>query len=91
MNITLGLAIYFILWWTVLFAVLPWGVRSQKEAGMTPSVGSDPGAPVLPQLVKKAIATTIVSTILFFAGYAIWKAGWISLDDLPMPYSPVKL
>ena len=91
MNITLGLAIYFILWWTVLFAVLPWGVRSHKEAGVTVGEGADHGAPVLPQLFMKVIATTIVSTILFFAGDASWKAGWISLDDLPMPYKPVTL
>ncbi|MBY0531200.1 MAG: DUF1467 family protein [Xanthobacteraceae bacterium] len=91
MNITLGLAIYFILWWTVLFAVLPWGVRSHKEAGVMPGKGADPGAPVVPMLLKKAIATTIVSTILFFAGYAIWRTGWISLNDLPMPYKPVNL
>jgi predicted secreted protein len=91
MNITLALAIYFILWWTVLFAVLPFGVRSNREAGVTPGEGTDHGAPVLPQLVKKAIATTIVSTILFVAGYAVWRAGWISLDSLPMPYKPIAL
>ena len=28
-----GLAVYFVIWWTVLFAVLPFGVRSQAEAG----------------------------------------------------------
>ena len=44
MSITTALAIYFITWWIVLFAVLPWGVRSQSEAGdVVP--GSDPGAP----------------------------------------------
>lgn len=91
MNITLGIAIYFILWWTVLFAVLPWGVRSHKEAGLTPGVGTDPGAPVMPQLLKKAIATTIISAVLFLAGYAVWKAGWVSLDSLPMPYKDIKL
>ena len=91
MNITLGLASYFILWWTVLFAVLPWGVRSHKEAGTTPGEGTDHGAPVLPQIFKKVVATTIISTILFFAGYAIWNAGWISLDSLPMPYKDIKL
>jgi predicted secreted protein len=91
MNITLGLAIYFILWWTVLFAVLPFGVRSHREAGIAPGEGTDPGAPVMPQLFKKAVATTIVSAILFFAGYAVWRAGWISLDKLPMPYKDITL
>ena len=91
MNVTLGVAIYFILWWTVLFAVLPWGVRSHREAGMTPGEGADHGAPVLPNLVKKAIATTIVSAVLYLAGYAVWRAGWISLDKLPMPYRDISL
>ena len=40
----LAVAIYFVLWWIVLFAVLPWGVESQEEAGEV-SPGSDPGAP----------------------------------------------
>lgn len=90
MNITLGVAIYFILWWTVLFAVLPWGVRSHREAGVT-GEGIDPGAPVLPRLLIKALATTVVSTILFAVGYAIWRAGWIGIDSFPMPYNPIKL
>lgn len=91
MGMTLGFAIYFILWWTVLFAVLPWGVRSHKEAGMTPDEGVDPGSPVLPQLVKKVVATTVVSTVLFFAGYAMWRAGWVSMDRLPMPFKDITL
>ena len=28
-----GIALYFIIWWTLLFAILPFGVRSQAEAG----------------------------------------------------------
>ena len=91
MSITLGIAIYFILWWTVLFAVLPWGVRSHKEAGLTPDEGTDPGAPVMPQLAKKALITTLVSAVVYAAGYAIWKAGWFSLDRLPMPFKDVVL
>ena len=91
MAVTLAVAIYFILWWTVLFAVLPLGVRSHREAGETVAEGHDPGAPVLPQLARKVVITTIVSTVLFFAGYWIWKMGWVSIDSLPMPYSPLKL
>ena len=49
MSWTTILAIYFIVWWLVLFTVLPWGVRSQHEAGdITP--GTDPGAPAMPSL-----------------------------------------
>ena len=32
MTSPLVLAIYFIIWWVVLFAVLPWGARSQQKA-----------------------------------------------------------
>ena len=40
-------AIYFVIWWIVLFAVLPWGVRSQHESGDS-APGTDPGAPAMP-------------------------------------------
>jgi len=89
MNIGLGVASYFILWWIVLFAVLPWGVRSQKEAGEA-AEGTDLGAPVLPRLVMKAVATTLISTVLFAAAIGIWKMGWVSFDSLPKPYGPLK-
>ncbi len=58
MALTTAFAIYFIIWWVVLFAVLPWGVRSQEESGEVVP-GSDPGAPNLPKLLLKLIWTTI--------------------------------
>ena len=42
MSLTTAIAIYFIIWWIVLFAVLPWGVRSQQESGAV-APGTDPG------------------------------------------------
>jgi predicted secreted protein len=33
MSIPFAIALYFVIWWTVLFAVLPFGVRTQDEAG----------------------------------------------------------
>ena len=33
MSVSFAIAIYFIIWWTVLFAVLPIGVRTQGEDG----------------------------------------------------------
>ncbi len=32
-TISTGFAIYFVLWWVVLFLTLPFGVRSQHEDG----------------------------------------------------------
>ena len=31
MAVATAIAIYFLIWWVVLFAVLPWGVRAQGE------------------------------------------------------------
>jgi predicted secreted protein len=78
---TTWLAIYFIMWWTVLFAVLPWGIRSQHESGdVVP--GSDPGAPSLPQLRAKVLWTTVATTVLFGAFYFSSVNNLISLDKI---------
>lgn len=62
----LAVAIYLTIWWVVLFAILPLGVRSVHEDGEAPE-GVDPGAPVAPKLAKKALITTLVSAIIFAA------------------------
>jgi len=72
MTIAGGLAVYFVIWWTVLFVALPFGVRSQAEAGDVAD-GTDPGAPVLPGLARKALITTGVATIVFVIVWYIWS------------------
>ena len=59
----LAFAIYITIWFTVLFAILPIGVRSQQEDGVVVP-GTEPGAPVAPRLVMKAIVTTVISALL---------------------------
>ncbi len=71
MTLTGGLAVYFVIWWTVLFAVLPFGVRSQAEAGEV-SDGTDPGAPQAPALLRKALITTVIAAIVFAGVWYIW-------------------
>ena len=64
MSTPLAIAVFFTIWWTVLFAVLPFGVKSlHEEGGATP--GTEPGAPVNPRLLMKACWTTVVSTVVF--------------------------
>lgn len=62
--IPLAVALFLTIWFVVLFAVLPFGVRSQHEQGdFVP--GTDPGAPVAPRLLLKAVLTTFVSLVVF--------------------------
>ncbi|MDX7951187.1 DUF1467 family protein [Lichenihabitans sp. Uapishka_5] len=61
----MALAIYFTMWWTLLFAVLPFGIRSQHEDVVAP--GTEPGAPQRPRLLAKALWTTVLTTVVFGA------------------------
>ena len=70
MAVSTALAIYFVIWWIMLFAVLPWGVRSQDEAGEI-AHGTDPGAPAIPRLWWKLLWTTLVSALVFGAAYLV--------------------
>lgn len=75
------LAIYFIIWWVVLFAVLPWGIRSQVETGDV-SPGTDPGAPAAPALGVKLLWTTAISAVIFAVFYWVYVTQAVSLEDL---------
>jgi predicted secreted protein len=69
LRISGGIGLYFVIWWTGLFAVLPFGVRSQAEAGDVVS-GSEPGAPAMPALREKALWTTLLAAVVLIA--AAW-------------------
>ena len=71
MTVPFALAIYFTIWWVVLFAVLPFGVRNNEEAGIARTAGADAGAPAQPHMGLKVLATTIVSAVIFAGVYAL--------------------
>ena len=79
MAVSTAIAIYFLIWWIVLFAVLPWGVRSQGEEGVP---GTDPGAPRVPHLPAKLAWTTAIATLVFAIFAGIYVKQLVTLDDL---------
>ena len=81
MPVTTAIATFFLIWWVVLFAVLPWGVRSQQEGGeIVP--GTDPGAPAIPRLLRKLVWTTGVSAVIFAVCYVVYVNRLVTLDGL---------
>ncbi len=76
MSLLAGFAIYFVIWWMVLFCVLPLNVQSQAERGHV-TAGTEPGAPVSPQLLVKAAITTGLALLIFIAVYLAWE--WVDL------------
>ena len=74
-------AIFLLIWFVILFAVLPWGVQPSAE----PEPGHDPGAPANPQLGRKAIATTVISLLLWGVYFYVTQVLGISLLSLTQP------
>ena len=85
MPVTTAVAIFFLIWWVVLFAVLPFGVRSQHEDGEM-AAGTDPGAPVVPRLGRKLLLTTVVAALIFAACYVVYVNHLVTLEGLVKPF-----
>ncbi len=79
MSITGALVIYTLVWWATFFVVLPWNIRSQWEDKANMPEGSDPGAPIEPQMKKKALRTSWIAAIISGVIIAIIISGVIDL------------
>ncbi len=82
MAFATGFAVYFIIWWVTLFAVLPWEAHSQVDEGDI-VLGTEPGAPYKNPLIKKLLINTVVAGVVF--GLFWWVTGPLgySIDDIP--------
>lgn len=72
-----GFILYAIVWWVVLMAVLPWGVRREEN----PEEGHDPGAPANPNIPKKLLATTLISAVVWLAIFLVIVSDVFSFRD----------
>ncbi len=76
MTVFTGIIVYTLIWWTALFAILPIGTRPDPEGDA--SSGGWRGAPEQPLLLRKVVATTLVSAVLWLGVYALIESDWIS-------------
>jgi predicted secreted protein len=88
MNTITILAIYFIIWWITLFAVLPFGIKSQRESGADIDAGTDPGAPGVHVMWRKILWTTLVATIIFGILYVCYTNDLLPFEFLKRISTP---
>ncbi len=76
MTWTAALATYFIIWWLVLFMVLPWGVNRVNPDDLLP--GEDPGSPQKGRLMLKFAVTTVIAGVFFGIFFWVEQSGLVS-------------
>lgn len=81
MSIAFALAIYFICWWVVLFAILPLRLGGEPPEGERDPFAEAAGAPSNPRIGAKFLITTIVSAVVFAAIYAAFAFQLIQLPS----------
>ena len=74
-----GLVLFALIWWTVLFAVLPFGA---KPVDVDKAAGGWRGAPERPLLWRKLLATTLITAVLWSGAVAVIRSPLFSFRDM---------
>ncbi|MEM9105894.1 MAG: DUF1467 family protein, partial [Pseudomonadota bacterium] len=82
MTFLTGFAVYFIIWWITLFAILPIGVRTQADEGNV-TLGTTESAPLRMQLGRKLFMTSLVASVIFAVYFIATVYFELSVDSIP--------
>jgi len=75
-----GIVVYLLIWWVILFTVLPWGVNRDGEDAH--DTGTPASAPKNPKIKEKFLATTVISAVIWVVIYMLIAAEIISFRDV---------
>lgn len=67
MSIFTGIILYLMIYWTALFAILPWG----NKAAEIPENGEWGGAPINPRIKQKFIITGFVAAAIWLIVFVL--------------------
>jgi predicted secreted protein len=80
MTITSALVLFAVIWFMVLFVVLPLRLTTQAEAGRV-EPGTPESAPVDPKIGAKVKIVTAVTVLLWLVVAGVILSGWITVDS----------
>ena len=75
-------AVYFILWWIVLFATLPFGLKTQDEEEDV-TLGTVSSAPGGSHMLRAVVRTTIISALILAGIYLLTRGLGLDFNDIP--------
>ncbi|HVY13524.1 MAG TPA: DUF1467 family protein [Alphaproteobacteria bacterium] len=78
MGVVAGIVVFLLVWWTVLFAVLPMGIRHPDA----PEPGTMHGAPLKPDFKKIILRTTVISIVIWLIIFALAESDIISFHRM---------
>jgi predicted secreted protein len=82
------LAIYALFWVMSFFLVIPFGVRTDEEAGIERQPGHAESAPHRFSFGKTAARATILSAVLFGLFYLNYIFGWVGVEQIDWAAPP---
>ena len=80
MQLSSIVAIYFLFFAFSAFILLPFGVRTDEEAGTARVPGQADSAPHQFDLKRHLVKAAVLGAVLFAIYYANWSYGWLTPD-----------
>ena len=81
MGITGSIIVYVLIWWIIFFSVLPIGIKHNEKPFKNNLEGNDPGAPKNPNILKKFLYTTLITSLIFIGIYYIVTNEYFNLRE----------
>jgi len=81
MSNTGSLIVFISIWWIVFFSILPIGIKPQNAKFSDVIHGNDRGAPKNPNIAKKFLITTLITSIIFLVIYYLVSQNYLNLRD----------
>lgn len=78
MNVFTGVIVFLMVFWTVLFCVLPWGNKKAEN----PEKGHVHSAPENPRILKKFIITGLLSIAIWIIVYILIDIKFIDFHEI---------